>query len=389
MPFLPATGQPEEEFSQMASTGSGRPLANAMTETEFAGFYRQYFKRLVARITALIGCGEVAQDVAQETLIRIWENPGLLDPNRPAWPFIQKVAVNLAYDHVRARARHQRIVKERLERELHPQSRGDDLGRVDDRLDLARALGSISSRHRTMLGLRHVLDLDAAEAARLMGVSRDTAYALMHRAKRSLQSAYERVAVLVWPGLFARPGVLRGRSGVQPSLAGSPNVLFGLVVGGAALGIAVAAGPTEATTVQRRPSSPVTVPATDPVHHADRPGVDTEGVRDSARVRERFAETDHGDLVKGAPPPDEPPPLVDMPEQEIPVTGQRVHTDMYDDPDYDYGIEVRTPSDENKRTGMQTDGEEQLQPADKLACRIATATPVTYCDRASPGSAAE
>lgn len=382
-----AISQSAEATGHATSGGSQTPSKCPGAEPEFSyeSFYREHFGRLVARITRLIGCRETAEDVAQETLIRIWEKPHLLDPERPAWPFIQKVGMNLAYDHVRARARHQRITQERIEGKWHA-SATDELGRIDDRLDLAQLLCSLSARHRTAIGLRHVLDLEVAEVAARMDVGMDAAYALIHRAKRALQSAYESAAAILWPGFLLGSWGARTESRTRLALAGASHLAVGVALGSAVLGIAITVAPIE------RARADVAPPIASTAAIASQPrSWEFDATHRRAAVQ-REASRVRLDRKTVQDPPAKPSgvieqrrsPWIDTAQQDVPLTGHRLHTELYDEPDYDYGVALTSPDGQELRTGTQSDSEAETEPVDELACEVASSTPMTYCER-SPG----
>ena len=58
--------------------------------------------------------------------------------------------------------------------------------------DLARALGRLTDRHRSLILLRHVAGLTADEAARVLGTNRTAVYAATARAERRLRILLDR-----------------------------------------------------------------------------------------------------------------------------------------------------------------------------------------------------
>ena len=91
-----------------------------------------------------------AQDVVQETLLRAWQHPEALGPDRGlarAWLFT--VARNLAIDSRRARASRPAEVRD-APLDLVPTS-GDEIDRALDAWLVTDALGTLTAAHREVL----------------------------------------------------------------------------------------------------------------------------------------------------------------------------------------------------------------------------------------------
>lgn len=131
-----------------------------------------------------VGDVAVAEELAQETLMRVWERwprvRGLQAPEQ--WAF--RVAVNLSSSWWRRR------VAER--RAHHRGGLGAIAGQQADRFgeaELRDAITELPARQRQALVLRHYLQLDVAEAAEVMGCAGGTVRALCHQGAQSLRAA--------------------------------------------------------------------------------------------------------------------------------------------------------------------------------------------------------
>jgi RNA polymerase sigma factor (sigma-70 family) len=116
--------------------------------------------RAAARV---LGPGEDARDVAQETLTRAYTKWSSLEgaPWTRAW--VATVSRNLAIDSVRRRR------SETLSIDLP--ERADDISSTLDRVEIDAALDSLSPRQREVLALRYLDDLSIEQVADTLGCS--------------------------------------------------------------------------------------------------------------------------------------------------------------------------------------------------------------------------
>jgi RNA polymerase sigma-70 factor (ECF subfamily) len=129
-----------------------------------------------------------AQDVVQESLLRAWKSPAILeqsDEAARAWLFT--VARNLVIDDRRsARHSHEFATDEVPERSTH-----DETDAVLDKWLLSDALLSLSLEHRTAIVSSYYLGQSAAEIAERENVPVGTVRSRIHYALRALRLALQ------------------------------------------------------------------------------------------------------------------------------------------------------------------------------------------------------
>jgi len=149
-------------------------------------FFVAFNPRLVRLLRRRVGDLLLAEDLAQETLIRALDSLDRFDPARPLWPWLKAIALNLAKDNAR-----------RSEREVpcYEISRGmpDEADRCDQAIVLEQALGALPGRHRAALSLRYLNDWKPTDAAQFLGMSRPAFDQLLVRARRRLGVEYKRM----------------------------------------------------------------------------------------------------------------------------------------------------------------------------------------------------
>lgn len=129
-----------------------------------------------------------AQDVVQESLLRAWRSPAILeqsDEAARAWLFT--VARNLVIDDRRsARHAHEFATDEVPDRGIH-----DETDAVLDKWLLSDALLSLSIEHRTAIVSSYYLGRSAAEIAEQENVPVGTVRSRIHYALRALRLALQ------------------------------------------------------------------------------------------------------------------------------------------------------------------------------------------------------
>lgn len=134
-----------------------------------------------------------AEDLAQETLLRAWQHPEVLDQSRrSARSWLFTVARNLTIDEWRSK-RHQ---NERTVDDV-PEPR-DTLDETDTLLQawvVAEAVTQLSAEHRAVLLECYYRGRSVAEAASRLGVPPGTVKSRTHYALRALRLALEEMGV--------------------------------------------------------------------------------------------------------------------------------------------------------------------------------------------------
>lgn len=135
-----------------------------------------------------------AEDVVQETLLRAWRHPEVLDPARgPARAWLCTVARNLVIDEHRSRrARPTEIGDEPLVA-LADSAPGpdDEYERAMLSFQMADALTALSPDHRAVLLETYYRGRSVAEAARVLGIPEGTVKSRTYYALRALRLACE------------------------------------------------------------------------------------------------------------------------------------------------------------------------------------------------------
>ena len=123
-----------------------------------------------------------AEDLAQEAFLRLWDNRGRLDWDRPVLPWLLVATRRLATDRFRA-LRRRLLLSPTMPPETMDQS-------VQARwLDVCAALGDLSSLERAALVLTAVEGAPYDEVALVLGTTAGALRAAVSRARTKLEHA--------------------------------------------------------------------------------------------------------------------------------------------------------------------------------------------------------
>lgn len=143
----------------------------------FAEFAAREWPRLVGALDLLCGGPAVAEELAQETLVRAYERwPTVANLDSPGG-WAHRVAVNLARSHFRRRKAEQRA-HQRLAAEVHP----CDLGTDASALAVRDAVSQLPPRLRAAVVLRYFSGLTSEEAATALRITPAALRTRTHRA---------------------------------------------------------------------------------------------------------------------------------------------------------------------------------------------------------------
>ena len=172
----------DEELVLAASRGESRAFEQLLGRHESR----------VLRVLRLMGVPiQDREDVAQEVFVRIFRHLDGFRRGRPFGSWVYGICVNAAHDY---RSRRSRLAGESgWEEDLDPAQVGggpqEAAERRDLRLELERALTTLSDRERAVFVLRELEGLDTRTVARTLGISGVTVRRHLGRARKRLQEA--------------------------------------------------------------------------------------------------------------------------------------------------------------------------------------------------------
>ena len=153
--------------------------------------------RLVRYLLYLTGRREYAEDLAQETWIRVLQRGSQYNGRQRFDPWLFAIARNLAIDYLRKKRKAVRTASLPDDRDeiLLVSSSGpspfEAAARSEDAIRLAGQLQILSPLYREALLLRFQEDLSLAEMAQVLGAPTTTVTSRIYRGLAALRSAFE------------------------------------------------------------------------------------------------------------------------------------------------------------------------------------------------------
>jgi RNA polymerase sigma-70 factor (ECF subfamily) len=153
----------------------------------FEGLYRRYSRRVFGLCLRMTADKSVAEDLTQETFVRVWERLDRFEGGARFAPWILKVTANVVLSHGRTRRR--KFDKEQQAEWLDDVPSATPAAPPGAGVDLERAIGLLPNGARTVFVLHDVEGLRHREISELLGVAEGTTKAQLHRARRMLREA--------------------------------------------------------------------------------------------------------------------------------------------------------------------------------------------------------
>jgi RNA polymerase sigma-70 factor (ECF subfamily) len=173
----------DEDLERMRRIGSGDQRA-----------YREMVDRYLASITRfsqrVLGNASEAEEVAQETFLRLWTQAASFTPRAKAKTWLYRIARNQCID--RLRKRHE--ANGELDNVRSDDRPSQLLVRKETAQQVDRALQALPERQRAAITLVHYEGLDGAEACEILEVSTEALESLLARARRSLREQLKHLA---------------------------------------------------------------------------------------------------------------------------------------------------------------------------------------------------
>jgi RNA polymerase sigma-70 factor, ECF subfamily len=151
--------------------------------------YAQYWTDLVAYVNGLLADRHLAEEIAQETMLRAWRNADKLTPDRGSiWGWLRRVSRNLTVDRIRYQRARPTEVDEAA---VVPRAvaLADHSSDVVDFVYIAEAITRLQPVHRAVLYQVYFCDRTCAEAAKVLGVPVGTVKSRVYYGLRQLRAA--------------------------------------------------------------------------------------------------------------------------------------------------------------------------------------------------------
>lgn len=161
----------------------------------FDKIYEAYAPGMYAICLRYVRSKDDANDVLQETFIRVYNNRELYDLERPIGAWIKTITIRCALNHLREQAKFQLTDDEYSFESSEIISFMDD-DSMDIKNKLTRALEMLPEGYRTVFSLFAIDNLTHKEIAEYLGINEGTSKSQYSKAKKLLQQLLqaERIA---------------------------------------------------------------------------------------------------------------------------------------------------------------------------------------------------
>lgn len=161
----------------------------AGSEDAFARVYGEMADTLVSFAFGMVGDRRTAEDIVQQSFVELVKAaPGFRGEGKALRAWLYKSVRFGCLDEYRRRKRRPEIPSEQLpDRHIAD----DPLEALELEPALEQAMGELSKNQRTLIVLRHVVELSGEEIGSIMNMSRKAVYAAISRAESSLRSQLE------------------------------------------------------------------------------------------------------------------------------------------------------------------------------------------------------
>jgi len=177
-------------------SGSDARLVDAVRRRDqdaFREIVHRYERRLIAVIRRFVSDPDQAEDLAQETFLRVYQRIDQFDPSRRFGPWLFQIGVNLALDHLRRQRRKGwlRFFADRGHDRTVDPPQADPRQQADLRQEVLQVLQQIPEKYRTVLILRDLENFTTSDIAAILQRQETTIRWRLAEARHRFQEIWE------------------------------------------------------------------------------------------------------------------------------------------------------------------------------------------------------
>lgn len=160
--------------------------ARAGDKAAFGSLVRLHQKRVLRMVIGMVGDLDTAMDIVQDGFIRAWQAMDIFDVDKPFYPWISRIASNLAINHIRKSSRQTSLDAETVERSDKSPDPLEKLQLAENDQRFMQALKELPEQYRLVFILRTFEDLGYDEIAERLEIAPGTVDSRLYRARRML-----------------------------------------------------------------------------------------------------------------------------------------------------------------------------------------------------------
>lgn len=168
--------------------------ANGRDGTQFERLFRLYYRRVVTFLAGYVSDRHLVHDLAQETLLRAYSRGLHREAEGYQWPWLAKVARNLATDAARRAQVTHEVSTDPVNPEPAHDGAEDALMAAALRAGVAEILGSVPAHQARILVARYIEDAGYEDIATREAMSVEAVRSSLFRARRTIRRRLQRLA---------------------------------------------------------------------------------------------------------------------------------------------------------------------------------------------------
>jgi RNA polymerase sigma-70 factor (ECF subfamily) len=153
-------------------------LLSALTESDeaaFKGIYDKYSHRIFTAILPMVKCEATAKDLVQEIFIKLWNKRQMINPKKPFFLYLLRIAENTVFDFFRKAARDKALKNHLLANSLILYSHIEETLCNKENISLIQtAIDQLPPQRRKIFELCKVEGLSYEEVSSMLGISVST-----------------------------------------------------------------------------------------------------------------------------------------------------------------------------------------------------------------------
>ncbi|MFQ5594411.1 MAG: sigma-70 family RNA polymerase sigma factor [Anaerolineae bacterium] len=182
----------------------GRVALESPDEAEFEALFLAHYDEVYRLLFRIVGSRQEAEDLAQETFLRLYRQRFPVDRERNMRAWLYRVATNLGLNALRGRRRREQRIAAAAHQATaisdSPLDPAEAALRRDEREAVRRVLAGLPPRQAKLLLLRHA-GLTYRELADAIGVAPGSVGTLLARAMAAFEQAYRAEVVGLEQGM--------------------------------------------------------------------------------------------------------------------------------------------------------------------------------------------
>jgi RNA polymerase sigma-70 factor, ECF subfamily len=173
------------------SNANEATLLKSVAEGNVAAYrelIRRHASRLVRLTARVLRDSSEAEDVTQETFLRVWQRASDYSPEGSAVGWLYRIAHNLSLDRLRRQGKLESFEEETSEPSPQSAPQATLMHEMQRKTALEHAIEALPERQAAAITLVHLDELSGQEAAQVLGVSVEALESLLSRARKNLRA---------------------------------------------------------------------------------------------------------------------------------------------------------------------------------------------------------